>query len=222
MSGFRFFSLPLKGEESAASWRSKLIVVAALGLPTVAHAAAVDQLRSFLTQTQSARGDFTQRVTARAGSKPQESSGTFAFQRPGKFRWVYGKPYQQTLVADGDRLFIYDKDLNQVTVRKLTGALPASPASILFGSNDFERDFVVEDGGSRDGLQWIVARPRAKDTVFDRVEIGFRDSLPAAMALTDSFGQTSILVFGKVERNPPLAADTFRFVAPAGADVLQE
>jgi len=222
VSGFRFFSLPLKGEESAASWRSKLIVVAALGLPTVAHAAAVDQLRSFLTQTQSARGDFTQRVTARAGSKPQESSGTFAFQRPGKFRWVYGKPYQQTLVADGDRLFIYDKDLNQVTVRKLTGALPASPASILFGSNDFERDFVVEDGGSRDGLQWIVARPRAKDTVFDRVEIGFRDSLPAAMALTDSFGQTSILVFGKVERNPPLAADTFRFVAPAGADVLQE
>lgn len=222
MSGFRFFSLPLKGEESAASWRSKLILVAALGLPTVAHAAAVDQLRSFLTQTQSARGDFTQRVTARAGSKPQESSGTFAFQRPGKFRWVYGKPYQQTLVADGDRLFIYDKDLNQVTVRKLTGALPASPASILFGSNDFERDFVVEDGGSRDGLQWIVARPRAKDTVFDRVEIGFRDSLPAAMALTDSFGQTSILVFGKVERNPPLAADTFRFVAPAGADVLQE
>ncbi|MFN7571835.1 MAG: outer membrane lipoprotein chaperone LolA [Betaproteobacteria bacterium] len=197
-------------------------MVAALGLPTVAHAAAVDQLRSFLTQTQSARGDFTQRVTARAGSKPQESSGTFAFQRPGKFRWVYGKPYQQTLVADGDRLFIYDKDLNQVTVRKLTGALPASPASILFGSNDFERDFVVEDGGSRDGLQWIVARPRAKDTVFDRVEIGFRDSLPAAMALTDSFGQTSILVFGKVERNPPLAADTFRFVAPAGADVLQE
>jgi len=222
VSGFRFFSLPLKGEESAASWRSKLILVAALGLPTVAHAAAVDQLRSFLTQTQSARGDFTQRVTARAGSKPQESSGTFAFQRPGKFRWVYGKPYQQTLVADGDRLFIYDKDLNQVTVRKLTGALPASPASILFGSNDFERDFVVEDGGSRDGLQWIVARPRAKDTVFDRVEIGFRDSLPAAMALTDSFGQTSILVFGKVERNPPLAADTFRFVAPAGADVLQE
>ncbi|MFN7778538.1 MAG: outer membrane lipoprotein chaperone LolA [Betaproteobacteria bacterium] len=212
----------MKGEESAASWRSKLILVAALGLPTVAHAAAVDQLRSFLTQTQSARGDFTQRVTARAGSKPQESSGTFAFQRPGKFRWVYGKPYQQTLVADGDRLFIYDKDLNQVTVRKLTGALPASPASILFGSNDFERDFVVEDGGSRDGLQWIVARPRAKDTVFDRVEIGFRDSLPAAMALTDSFGQTSILVFGKVERNPPLAADTFRFVAPAGADVLQE
>jgi outer membrane lipoprotein carrier protein len=189
---------------------------------TTVHAAALDQLRSFLTQTQSARGEFTQRVTARAGSKPQESSGSFAFQRPGKFRWVYGKPYEQTLVADGERLYIYDKDLNQVTVKKLTGALPASPASILFGSNDFERDFVVEEGGSRDGLQWIVARPRAKDTVFDKVEIGFRDGLPAAMVLTDSFGQTSVLGFAKVERNPALAADTFKFTPPKGADVLAE
>ena len=199
-----------------------LLVTTALAFSATVHAAALDQLRSFLTQTQSARGDFTQRVTARAGSKPQESSGAFAFQRPGKFRWVYATPYEQTLVADGERLFIYDKDLNQVTVRKLTGALPASPASILFGSNDFERDFAVEEGGSRDGLQWIVARPRAKDTVFDRVEIGFRDGLPAAMVLTDSFGQTSMLAFGKFERNPPLAADAFRFVPPAGADLLEQ
>jgi outer membrane lipoprotein carrier protein len=197
------------------------LAVAAL-LAGSAQAAAVDQLRSFLTQTQSARGEFTQQVTPAGGGKLQQSSGSFAFQRPGKFRWVYAKPYEQLLVADGERLTIYDRDLNQVTVRKLGGALPASPASILFGSNDFERDFAVEEGGSRDGLQWIVARPRAKDTVFDTVEIGFRDGLPVAMRLTDSFGQTSQLVFSKVERNPKLPEDGFRFTPPAGADVLQQ
>jgi outer membrane lipoprotein carrier protein len=201
----------------SAAW-----IAAALLLVSSAQAAALDQLRSFLTQTQSARGEFTQRVTGRQGGKEQQSSGSFAFQRPGKFRWLYAKPYEQLLVADGEQLYIYDRDLNQVTVRKLSGALPASPASILFGSNDFERDFVVEEGGNRDGLQWIVARPRAKDTVFDTVEIGFRDGLPAAMRLTDSFGQTSQLVFGKVERNPKLPEDGFRFTPPAGADVLQQ
>ena len=198
------------------------IFAAVLGLGAGVAQASVEQLRQFLSQTQAARGEFTQRVVARAGAAAQVSSGSFAFQRPGRFRWVYAKPYEQVIVGDGERLYLYDKDLNQVTVRKLAGALPASPASILFGSNDFERDFAVRTAGEREGLSWIEATPRATDSPFARIEIGFRDGLPGAMRLTDSFGQVSQLVFSKVERNPKVAPETFRFTPPAGADVLQE
>jgi outer membrane lipoprotein carrier protein len=188
-----------------------------------AQAAALDQLRSFLTQTTSARGEFTQRVTGRPDSAARPvSSGRFVFQRPGKFRWVYEKPYEQVIVADGERLVLYDKDLNQVTIRKLSSALPSSPASILFGSNDFEKEFDVSDAGARDGLEWVLARPRSKESTFERIEIGFRDGLPVAMRLTDNFGQSTQLAFSKVERNPKLESDVFRFTPPKGADVLTE
>ncbi len=185
-----------------------------------ARAQAVDQLRAFLTQTKTARGEFVQRVGSRGNAQAKASSGSFVFQRPGRFRWVYSKPYEQTIVADGDTLYLYDKDLNQVTVKKLSGAIPASPASILFGSNQFEKDFEVRDGGSRDGLAWIVATPRAKDTPFEKIEIGFADGLPVAMQLADSFGQSTQLRFSKMERNPVLDPQLFRFTPPPGADVL--
>jgi outer membrane lipoprotein carrier protein len=185
-----------------------------------AHAGAVDQLRSFLTQTTSARGEFVQRVVR--DTTTQQSSGTFVFQRPGRFRWVYEKPYEQLIVADGQRLTMFDKDLNQATVRKLQSSLPSSPASILFGSNEFEREFEVSDAGARDDMEWVRAKPRAKDTPFERIEIGFRDGLPGGMLLVDSFGNTTRLLFSKVERNPKLTADTFRFTPPKGADVLTE
>jgi len=198
-------------------------VVAATFVCVSAQAAALEQLRSFLTQTQSARGEFVQRLTPRAGAKlPPAVSGQFAFQRPGKFRWVYEKPYEQLIVADGTRLVMFDKDLNQATIRKLQSSLPSSPASILFGSNEFEKEFEIADGGARDGLEWIVAKPRAKDTTFERIEIGFRDGLPAAMMLADGFGQMTQLTFSKVERNPKLDADAFRFTPPKGADVLED
>ncbi|MEP6609462.1 MAG: outer membrane lipoprotein chaperone LolA [Burkholderiaceae bacterium] len=201
----------------------RLSLAAACLFASPAHASALDQLRSFLTQTQSARGDFAQGVTPRAGAKPPPAAtGQFIFQRPGKFRWVYEKPYQQLIVADGQRLVMFDKDLNQATVKKLQSSLPSSPASILFGSNDFEREFEIADGGARDGLEWIIAKPRAKDTTFERIEIGFREGLPAAMLLADSFGQMTQLTFSKVERNPKLDADVFRFTPPKGADVLED
>ena len=197
-------------------------LAAGCALLAPADAASLDQLRSFLTQTTSARGEFVQRVSARGGSAQPVSSGTFVFQRPGKFRWSYVKPYEQLIVADGTRLVLYDKDLNQVTVRKLGAALPSSPASILFGSNDFEKEFEVSDAGARDGLEWVQARPRAKDSTFERIEIGFRDGLPQAMRLADNFGQVTQLTFSKVERNPKLDPAAFTFTPPKGADVLTE
>ncbi len=200
------------------------LAAAALAQTLPAQAAdGIDQLRSFLTQTQSARGDFSQRVSGRDGKATQPpASGQFEFQRPGKFRWTYARPYEQVIVSDGAKLWLYDKDLNQVTVKKLSAALPASPASILFGSNDFEREFEVSDDGAKDGVAWILARPRNKDTSFQQIRIGFRDGLPAAMELADSFGQTSRLAFAKVERNPRLEPGAFRFTPPKGADVLED
>jgi outer membrane lipoprotein carrier protein len=202
--------------------RAALVLLAGLLFAASAHAAALDQLRSFLTQTTSARGEFAQQVTRGNGGVAQASSGRFSFQRPGRFRWLYEKPYEQLIVADGQKLTLFDKDLNQATVRRLQAALPASPASILFGSNDFEKEFEVTDAGARDGLEWVQARPRAKDTPFERIEIGFRDGLPGAMLLVDSFGNTTRLTFRAVERNPKLAPDTFVFTPPKGADVLTE
>jgi outer membrane lipoprotein carrier protein len=198
------------------------VVAAGCALLAPAHGASLDQLRAFLTQTTSARGEFVQRVSARSGSAPPVASGRFAFQRPGKFRWTYEKPYEQVIVADGTRLVLYDRDLNQVTIRKLGTALPSSPASILFGSNEFEKEFEVTDAGVRDGLEWVQARPRAKDSTFEVIEIGFRDGLPQAMRLADNFGQVTQLVFSKLERNPKLDAEAFRFTPPRGADVLTE
>ena len=201
----------------------RAVLILAAALANDAQAAALDQLRSFLTQTNSARGDFVQRVIPRSGvSKQPVASGHFVFQRPGKFRWIYEKPYEQLIVADGQRLVLFDKDLNQVTIKKLQASLPSSPASILFGSNEFEKEFEVSDAGARDGLEWIVAKPRAKDTTFERIEIGFRDGLPQAMLLADGFGQQTQLTFTKVDRNPKLDADAFRFTVPKGADVLED
>jgi outer membrane lipoprotein carrier protein len=202
--------------------RQAVMLLLALAVMTPAKASAVAALREFLAQTKSARGEFTQQVTRGSAQAAPPSSGTFVFERPGKFRWIYAKPYEQVLVADGERLYLYDRDLNQVTVKKMSAALPASPASILFGGNEFERDFVIAEAGTRDGIAWLTATPRARDSQFERIEIGFRDGAPAAMVLADSFGQVSRLVFSRFERNPRLEAQLFRFVPPAGADVLEE
>ncbi len=199
-----------------------VVLLVALSMSLPAQADAVDELRAFLAQTKTARGEFTQQVTRGTAQAAPPSSGTFTFERPGKFRWTYRRPYEQVLVADGERLFLYDKDLNQVTVKKIAAALPASPASILFGGNEFERDFVVRDDGVRDGVAWLIATPRAKDSPFESIEIGFRDGVPAAMQLKDSFGQVSRLTFSRFERNARVDAQLFRFVPPAGADVLEE
>jgi outer membrane lipoprotein carrier protein len=198
------------------------VLAVSLVAASPAQASAVAALREFLAQTKTARGEFTQQVTRGSAPAAPPASGIFYFERPGRFRWIYQKPYEQVLVADGERLFLYDKDLNQVTVRKMSAPLPASPASILFGGNEFEREFAVAESGSRDGMAWLTATPRARDSQFERVEIGFRDGVPAAMVLADSFGQISRLNFSRFERNARLDAQLFRFVPPAGADVLEE
>lgn len=200
-----------------------LLVLSTL-VPLLAEAAALEALREFVRATRSGKTTFTQVVVNKSGKNSNPVSGSFMFQRPGKFRWVYEKPYEQSIVGDGEKLWIHDRDLNQVTVRKLDGALGQSPAAILSGNDDLEKNFDLKDGGSKDGLEWLIAVPKSRDTTFELVRIGMRveggNAVLAAMELKDSFGQTSILQFGKMERNPVLAADAFRFTPPKGADVF--
>ena len=201
-----------------------LIATGALALSNIAGAAALDQFKSFVASTKSARGDFTQQQLGKqkAGKPQPVSSGTFVFARPGKFIWTYQKPYEQTLQADGDQLYIYDKDLNQVTVRKLGNALGSSPAAILFGSNNLEQNFTLTEAGERDGLEWLNATPKAKDTSFEQISIGLKGGVPLAMELKDTFGQTSLLKFTNFQRNPALGAQQFKFETPKGADVVNQ
>jgi outer membrane lipoprotein carrier protein len=203
------------------------IVAAGLMAVTLAHAGALDQFKTFVSSTKTAKGEFTQRVVstngaAVSGAKAKQSSGTFVFSRPGQFIWSYQKPYEQTLQSDGTELYIYDKDLNQVTKKKLGNSLGSSPAAVLFGSNDLEKNFTLKEDGSKDGLEWLVATPKEKETTFDHIRIGLKNGEPAAMDLIDSFGQTSSLVFTKFEKNPAVTAEQFKFVVPKGADVLQQ
>jgi outer membrane lipoprotein carrier protein len=188
-----------------------------------AGADALDQFTSFVSSTKAAKGEFTQHQVKQVDGKDKvsaASSGTFVFARPGKFIWTYVKPYDQLLQADGEQLFIYDKDLNQVTIRKLGNALGSSPAAILFGSNDLAKNFTLVDAGKRDGLEWLQATPKARDTTFEQISIGLRNGLPEAMELRDNFGQLSVLSFKNFQKNPVLAANHFKFAMPKGADIF--
>ena len=186
------------------------------------EAAALERFRTFARTTQSARADFEQTVRDRAGKVVQQAKGSFAFQRPGKFRWVYAKPAEQLIVGDGECVWIYDKDLNQVTVRKLSRALGSTPAALLAGSTEVEKAFELSEGGMRDGLEWLEAKPKEREAGFDRVRMGFGSGGVEAMELVDHFGQTTLLRITNLQRNPKLDPTEFRFTPPKGADVLGE
>ncbi len=209
------------GVSSCSSW-FKILVAVSIALPTTVYAGAIDSLRVFVEQTQSARAQFSQQVVDRNGRSVSESSGTMAFSRPGKFRWAYQTPYEQLLVGDGQKLWIYDKELNQVTVKTLGEALGGSPAALLAGDNEIERFFSLSDGGVRDGLHWLEAVPRSKDTTFEFIRMGFAGSTLKVMELKDNFGSRTVIRFDRLERNPRLGPDHFRFTPPKGADVIGE
>ncbi|HXL83603.1 MAG TPA: outer membrane lipoprotein chaperone LolA [Casimicrobiaceae bacterium] len=192
----------------------------AIAFASAAAASGIDQLRAFVDGARTGKATFRQVVAGKSGRVPQASSGTFAFARPGKFRWSYDKPYAQLLVGDGDKLWIYDRDLNQVIIKKLDRALGATPASLLAGSNAFETNFVLIDGGNTDGIEFVEAEPKSADTGFDHIRIGFKENLPRTMELHDSFGQLTQLTFDTFERNPAIDPALFRFSPPPGADVI--
>lgn len=183
------------------------------------QAASVERFQSYLRTTQAARADFQQKVFDKTGKVVQESRGSFSFLRPGRFRWSYVKP-PQLIVGDGDRVWIHDADLNQVTVRRASRVLGATPAALLAGASDLHKSFELIDAGTKDGLAWLEAKPREKESGFERIRLGMSVSGVEAMELMDHFGQTTVLRFSNMERNPQFDAGTFRFTPPKGVDVL--
>lgn len=192
-----------------------------LGCAMSAHADALDSLREFVREVKSGSAAFTQTVTSVDGAKKKVSSGSFEFARPNRFRFSYLKPYEQLIVSDGQKVSIYDADLNQVTVRKLSQALGSTPAALLAGAA-LEKDFELSAQASTDGIDWVLAKPRQTDGAFQSMRIGFRGKELAAIEIADSFGQRSLLQFSAFAMNALLPTDRFTFTPPAGADVIEQ
>lgn len=199
-----------------------LSTAALIIFPLLAQAGAVDQLHQFLSSTRTLKADFSQVVVAKSGRKPQQSSGVVAISRPGKLRWDIQQPYPQLVVGDGEKIWIYDAELKQVTVRKAGQAISGSPAALLAGSNELEKNFTLAEGGEADGMNWVEATAKVDESGFEKIRLGFVGADLKAMELFDNFGQTTHIRFSKLERNPQLPAATFKFVPPAGVDVVGE
>lgn len=195
---------------------------ALLVLAAAADAASTDRLKAFVEQTRSVSADFSQTVLDRGGKKIQEASGRLQFSRPGRFRWVYDAPYQQLIVGDGTKLWIFDQDLNQVTTRRLDDALGASPAALLAGDNAIEKNFDLKNAAAKDGLEWLEATPKNSETTFERIRMGFKGADLDTMELRDQFGQLTVIRFTDLKRNPVLSPELFTFTPPPGADVIGE
>lgn len=198
------------------------LVLALAAVQAQAQGASLERFQQFLRTTQSTTADFEQKVFDRNRKLVQESSGRFAFLRPGRFRWTYAKPFAQLIVGDGERVWVFDRDLNQVTVRRIAKALGSTPAALLAGASDVDKAFDLAEGGDRDGLAWVEAKPKDKDAGFERIRLGMSVAGIEAMELVDNFGQTTLLRFTKLVRNPQIDPETFRFTPPKGADVLGE
>ena len=199
-----------------------LLLVSSL-IPHWAEAAAINSLKSFIQQTRTVRANFSQTLYDKSARTVQESQGTMQFERPEKFRWTYDKPYEQLIVGDGRKVWFYDRDLNQVTERSFNIAIGSSPAALLAGSSAIEDNFELVELGVQNDMEWLEAIPKSKESAFEFIQMGFSpDGTLKIMALRDNFGQTTILSFSDLDKNPALPADLFKFTPPDKADVIRE
>lgn len=196
------------------------IAACALALPMLAQAGGVDRLKAFIAEAKTAEADFTQTVVDKSGRVSQQASGRMAFSRPGKFRWDYAKPYEQVIVGDGARLWLYDTDLDQVTVKPLGEVIAGTPAALLAGDTAIGKYFNLKDAGENGGLEWLEATPKNRDTTFERIRMGFKGDDLAQMELFDFFGQRTTLKLSRFVRNPSIPASRFKFTPPKGADII--
>ncbi|HEY0563087.1 MAG TPA: outer membrane lipoprotein chaperone LolA [Methylophilus sp.] len=182
----------------------------------------VASLKDFFLNTNAMRAQFTQVVLDNKGRKIQEVQGTMQLQRPNKFRWDYQKPYEQQIISDGQQVFLYDVDLQQVTIRDLSKALGSSPAAMLAGGETVEKSFTLKNAVRKDNLNWVLALPKDKESGFERVILGFEDKQLKKMELYDSFSHVTHITFNQIERNPTLENKTFLFTTPEGVDAVGE
>jgi outer membrane lipoprotein carrier protein len=203
--------------------------VALFACSLAAQASGLESLENFVKSAKSGRAEFTQVVTGPAkegqGARSKTSSGTFEFARPNRFRFDYKKPFEQVIVADGQTLWLYDVDLNQVTARKQSQVLASTPAALIAAAPDLSalrKDFDLEAAREKDGLQWVQAMPKVKDGQLHSVNVGFRGNELAKLEILDSFGQRSVLTFTKMDLNVAASPKRFQFKPPQGADVVRQ
>ena len=203
--------------------RALIATVAALVATRSApvRAGPVETLREFVQTVRSGQARFTQTVTSPDGKRRKVSQGVFEFQRPNRFRFAYAKPFEQTIVADGQKVWLHDPELNQVSVRRLSQALGATPAALLAGGS-LDEDFELSAQPARDGLEWVQATPRQRDGTIQTLRVGFRGRDLAALEILDHFGQRSVLEFPDFRANVPVPPGQFRFAPPPGADLIEQ
>lgn len=209
--------------------RKQWVIAMLAAWAAAAGAAGMDSLEAFVKGARSGKAEFTQVVTSPArdgqAARTKTSSGTFEFSRPNRFRFHYRKPFEQTIVADGQTLWLHDVDLNQVTARKQAAILGTTPAALIAAAPDLgalQKDFNLQPVADKDGLQWVQATPRSRDGQLQSVRVGFKGTELAALEILDSFGQRSLLTFANLQTNVTLAQDAFQFKPPAGADVIRQ
>lgn len=216
--------LPPRGAAPAARrsrFRGACLLASLALFAGSARADAVDTLREFVRDVKSGRADFTQTVTSADGQRKRSSGGSFEFERPNRFRFAYTKPFEQLIVSDGQKVWIHDLGLNQVSVRRLNQALGATPAALLAGAS-IDKEFELAAQPSKDGVDWVLATPRQKDGAFQSMRVGFRGRELAAVEILDNFGQRSVLQFSRYAANATLPPQNFQFVPPQGADVVEQ
>lgn len=201
---------------------SRLLFVLFLTLSLSANATGLERIKEYFQNIQSASADFHQVVTDKQGHKTQDVTGVMQLQKPNKFRWDYNKPFVQQIIGDGEKIWLFDPELNQVTVRSFTKAAGSSPAALLAGGKEMERSFVIKDASRKGTLEWVLAVPKIGETGFERLFLGFKGDALMEMELHDSFGNRTAIQFINVVRNPKLSADLFKFTPPRDADVLGE
>ena len=200
-----------------------LLLLCTLLNPSQATATAIGSLKKFIGETRTVRAHFAQTLYDKQARTLQESAGTLQFERPEKFRWSYDKPYAQLIVGNGVKVWFYDPDLNQVTARPFTNAIGSSPAALLAGNSSIEDNFELHELGLQNDMEWLEAIPKSKESAFEFVQMAFStDGELKIMALRDALGQTTVLVFSDLHKNPELAPDTFQFTPPDNADVINE
>jgi len=209
--------------------KKSLAIFFTAGCALCVQASGLDSLENFVRSARTGRAEFTQVVTGPAkdgqAARSKTSSGTFEFARPNRFRFTYKKPFEQTIVADGQTLWLYDVDLNQVTARKQSQVLGSTPAAVIASAPDLatlRRDFDLEAEGEKDGIQWVQATPKVKEGQLNSMKVGFRGNDLAVLEIADSFGQRSVLTFTKMELNAAVSPELFRFKLPLGADVVKQ
>jgi outer membrane lipoprotein carrier protein len=201
-----------------------ILVIVFLPVFNVYGASATDRLLDFFNNVQSMQAEFTQTVSAQGFADKEISKGLFQLLRPGKFRWDYKQPYQQQIIADGDKLWVYDVDMDQVIVKPLNSVLGQTPAVLLSGTSSLTDRFDIQDIPSRNeqGLAWVQLKPKESESSYEKLLLGFSKENIQAMELVDNFGQVTLLQFSNLQRNPKIDSKIFQFQPPPGVDVIGE